>query len=156
MPSGPSQSSVRWDVSRKPILVIRVPRGPRLASHDSGATANHGVVLWRPGSPILTRPSVWSFLACPGIPVTLPQWIALFPAASCRYVQGSGRSLYVAAVDCTFPIPVGASFYPATQWALDVSSAGFSPSGQLLPSIISFLLHGLAGSSPSCNNSFFS
>jgi hypothetical protein len=41
-----------------PILVIQVSRNPKLACHDSGATADQGVVLWRSGSPILTRPSV--------------------------------------------------------------------------------------------------
>jgi hypothetical protein len=36
--SGPSQAIGPRDVSRMPILVIRVSRGSRLASHDSGAT----------------------------------------------------------------------------------------------------------------------
>jgi hypothetical protein len=92
MPSGPSQSSVRRDVSRKPILVIRVSRGPRLASHDSGATASHGVALWRPGSPVLTRPSFWSFLACPGIPVTTELEITCLHWAFAKlhhYLEGS-------------------------------------------------------------------
>jgi hypothetical protein len=40
-----------------PILVMRVSRDPRLTSHDLGATAGQGAVCWRPGSPILTRPS---------------------------------------------------------------------------------------------------
>jgi hypothetical protein len=40
-----------------PILVMRVSREPRLTSHDPGATAGQGAVCWRPGSPILTRPS---------------------------------------------------------------------------------------------------
>jgi hypothetical protein len=49
MPSGPSQSSVRRDVSRKPILVIRVSRDSRLASLDSGATGeSRGSMLASP------------------------------------------------------------------------------------------------------------
>jgi hypothetical protein len=36
--AGPSQAVGPRDVSRMPILVIRVSRGSRLASHDSGAT----------------------------------------------------------------------------------------------------------------------
>jgi hypothetical protein len=36
---------------------------PRSASHEPGATADQGVVLWRTfGSLILTRPLDWSFL----------------------------------------------------------------------------------------------
>jgi hypothetical protein len=49
MPSGPSQSSVRRDVSRKPILVIRVSRDSRLASLDPGATGeSRGSMLASP------------------------------------------------------------------------------------------------------------
>jgi hypothetical protein len=40
--TAPSQSLDYWDVSRKPILVMRVSRDPRLESPGPGATADHG------------------------------------------------------------------------------------------------------------------
>jgi hypothetical protein len=63
-----SQASDRRDVSRKPILVMRVSRDPSTCSSWS---RKPWWSCWRPGSPNLTRPSEAGHPRARALPVTL-------------------------------------------------------------------------------------
>jgi hypothetical protein len=59
-----SQASDRRDVSRKPILVMRVSRDPRTCSSWPRVTM---VEFLAAGSPVITRPSSPGLFLCPGL-----------------------------------------------------------------------------------------
>jgi hypothetical protein len=58
-----SRASDRRDVSRKPILIMRVSRDPSTCTSWSWTQWS----CWRPGSPNLTRPSQAGLFPCPGL-----------------------------------------------------------------------------------------
>jgi hypothetical protein len=69
--AGPSQSSDRRDVFRKPVPVMRVADDSRLASHVLGATADHGGDFGGPVHILSLVPGKLVFSYVRALPVTL-------------------------------------------------------------------------------------